>query len=361
MAKAAKPESGLDFLLAPSADKLGSLCVVAGDEPFLKREVLTTLRHQLLGDGDAELSWHVMAGKEIEWADVSDAVSSRSLFGDGDPVALVEEADTFVTQHRDQLERHVEKGNGLVILEVKTMPTNTRLAKAVLAGGRYLRCSTPDRGAELGKYKRDAIRWLQQRAKKVHATELKSDAADRLLDLLPLQLGLLDQEVARLGLLADETGVTTDLVTNQVGGWRVRTAWEMIDAVVEGRAADALGQLDRLLIAGEQPIGVLAQLGSTLRKFAAAATAIEVAEQVGGRASLSTALVKAGMPKFKLGDSERQLRQLGRVRARELAQWVLESDMALKSHNSSPQRARVELERLIVRLSKEATPMATSK
>ena len=62
----------------------------------------------------------------------------------------------------------------------------------------------------------------------------------------------------------------------------------------DGRAADALGQLDRLLLAGEQPIGVLAQLGSTLRKFSAAATNVEAAERMGQRPSLSAALKAAG-------------------------------------------------------------------
>ena len=55
-----------------------------------------------------------------------------------------------------------------------------------------------------------------------------------------------------------------------VGGWRAKTAWEMIDAALAGNARAALAQLDRLLLAGEHPIGILAQIGSTLRRFAAA-------------------------------------------------------------------------------------------
>ena len=136
----------------------------------------------------------------------------------------------------------------------------------------------------------------------------------------------------------------------------MRTAWEMIDAAVEGRAAEAIAQLDRLLISGEQPIGLLAQLGSTLRKFAAAAVLVEQAEAEGRRPVLRQALEQAGIVRFKLGDSEKQLRQIGRARAGQLAEWVVESDLAMKSYNSSPQRARIELERLVMRLSREAAP-----
>jgi DNA polymerase-3 subunit delta len=63
------------------------------------------------------------------------------------------------------------------------------------------------------------------------------------------------------------------------------------------------------------------------------------------------ALSQAGVPPFKLGDAERQLRQLGRQRARQLTEWLLATDLAMKSYNSSDDRARMEIERLIVRLS----------
>jgi DNA polymerase-3 subunit delta len=62
-------------------------------------------------------------------------------------------------------------------------------------------------------------------------------------------------------------------------------------------------------------------------------------------------LEQAGVPPFKLANAERQLRQLGRERARDLTGWLLAADLAVKGHNSADARARIELERLIVRLS----------
>jgi hypothetical protein len=57
---------------------------------------------------------------------------------------------------------------------------------------------------------------------------------------------------------------------------------------------------------------------------------------------------------FKLTGAERQLRQIGRQRARQLTGWLLAADLAIKGHHSSDDRARTELERLIVRLSADA-------
>lgn len=361
MAKSDASPTGLEYLLAPTAPQ-GSVVAVVGDDGFLKHEVLSSLRLSLCGDGEGDIDWHSFEGPVAEWRDVIDAVGQLSLFGGGGkPVAVIDDADPFVTRYRDKLEDFAAgKPTGVLVLDVKTLPGNTRLAKAIAESGLLVSCKTPERGPEVGKHRRDAAKWLTMRAETVHQTKLTADAVDVLFDLLPMSLGVIDQEVARLALLAGDRGridgarIDGALAREHVGGWRTQTAWDLVDAAADGRAADALRQLSRLLQAGEQPIGVLAQLGSTLRKFSAAAANVEAAERMGQRPSLSAALKAAGFAPFKIEDAERQLRQIGRGRASQLADWVLEADLAMKSHNSAPARARLELERLLLRLSREA-------
>lgn len=351
-----KPTPGLDYLLDPAKHSLGPVVVVSGDEAYLKREVLATLRQQICGDDQGDFAWNAFVGREAEWRDVRDALSAVSLFGGGVQVAAVEDADSFVTQHRPQLEDYLDKPTtgAVLVLEVKSWTSTTRLAKAVDKLGMTLKCQAPDRGAEVGQFKRQVKQWLAMRADTVHEAKLDPAAADMLLDLLPLSLGVLEQEVARLALLADEGNIDASVVREHVGGWRTRKTWDMIDAMVDGDAADALSQLDRLLLAGEQPIGLLAQVSSTLRRFSAAACLYSQSEASGRRTSLRAALEQAGVIKFKLGDAERQLKQIGRERAAELDERLLDADLAMKGHNSSPARARTELERLVVWLSKTA-------
>ena len=357
----AKSPTGLDYLLKPAEHKLAALCVVSGDEAYLKCEVLQAIRGQLCGDDQGDFAVNVFAGRETEWRDVHDALSAVSLFGDGVQAAVVEDADTFVTQYRDQLEDYVAQPprGATLVLDVKTWNGSTRLAKATAKSGLALRCSTPDRGAELSAYKRSVKAWLAKRAQAVHKAKLEPAAAEMLLDLLPLSLGVLEQEVARLALLAGDGGtgeackIDPQLVKEQVGGWRTRKTWDMIDAMADGAAADALAQLDRLLLAGEQPIGLMAQVSSSLRRFSAAACLYQQAESQGRRIPLRLALEQAGVIKFKLGDAERQLKQIGRARTAQLDRWLLDADLAMKGHNSAPARARLELERLIVRLGRE--------
>ena len=177
-----------------------------------------------------------------------------------------------------------------------------------------------------------------------------------MLDTLEPDLGLLDQELAKLALSAGIDGtIDAKLVRELVGGWRTKTTWDMLDLAASGHAAEAILQLERLLSAGENPVGVLAQIGSTLRRFAAAARVVDRAERAGRRVNLKQALEAAGFKPFVLGKAEMQLRQLGRQRSAKLYRWVLEADLALKGSSSAPARARIVLERLIARLSTAAT------
>jgi DNA polymerase-3 subunit delta len=157
--------------------------------------------------------------------------------------------------------------------------------------------------------------------------------------------------------------ISRELVEQSVGGWRAKTAWAMIEAALEGRAAEALVELDRLLLAGEEPIPLLAMMGGSLRRMAAAARIVEVAEAQRRRISLPDALREAGVTpkKFVLDKTERQLRQITRQRAKRILGWLLDSDLALKGSSSSGTRARLVLERLIVQLSGQLAPKAAAR
>jgi DNA polymerase-3 subunit delta len=351
MAKSAKRGvvHALDYLADPASYAVGGMCALYGDEAFLKAESLVALRRHVLAGEDADFALNTFAGRDVQLRDVLDALATVPLFGGGRRLVVVEDADGFVSQYRGELEDCVAKPahDAVLVLEVKTWPSNTRLAKAVAEAGLAIECAPPK--------ERQLKAWLVQRAKTVHQVRLDAAAADALCELVPPELGLLVQEVAKLALMVgDDRTISVQLVRDNVGGWRARTTWEMIDAAADGRAADALGQLARLMAAGEKPHGLLPQMASSLRRFATAAQLIEESESQRRRLPLRDALSQAGVLPFKLSDAERQLRQIGRLRAMQLTRWLLAADLAIKGHNSSDDRARIEVERLIVRLASTA-------
>lgn len=354
----------LPFLMAPGDYPPGPVCVVAGDDAYLRHEARVVLCGCLLSAGDDGLSLETRNGRDAELCDVLDALCERSLFGAERRVVVVEDADPFVKQYRAALEDYVARPahDAVLVLDVQTWPGNTRLAKAVASSGLTIRCTAPQQGREASAFTQQLKDWLIHVARVQHGAQLEQAAVGLLLEQLPTEAGILYQEVAKLALLAGSAGKTTDanktidrqLVADHVGGWRARKTWDMIDAVAEGRADDALMQLDRLIGAGEEPHALLPQMASTLRRFAAAVRLFEDAERRRQRMSLRMALEQAGIPKFKLNSAEEQLRRIGRDRARQLFGWLLAADLELKGHNSTKERARRVIETLIVRLSRQA-------
>ncbi len=347
--------NAIDWLSKTLPKSFPGVCVAYGDDAFLKREVLVRLRHGILGDGDGEYSWDELDEKESKVAlrDVLDELATVSLFGGGQRVVAVLNADEFVTRFRPQLEDYVAKprATSVLILEVKTWPANTRLFKAVAAAGLQIDCKGPsvDRAAA----------WLVSWAAERHSAKLDRAAAELMVDIVGPELGLLNQELAKLSSATHGNTIDVALVRDLVGGWRAKTAWEMIDAALGGQSSEALMQLDRLLSGGEHPLAVLGPLGWSLRQMAAAVGIVEQAETQGRKPQLRAALEQAGVKPFVIGKVEKQLMRLGRKRGAQLLRWLLEADLAMKGASSSTHRARLVLEELICRLA--AAPVQAVK
>ncbi len=342
----------LDFLAHPDKHLAKGVCALFGDEPFLKRLVLAELKEQVLSGDDAEFSVGHFAGGDVTMRDVSDALATRALFGGGRHLVIVDEADEFVSQNRPALEEYVarSKSGSVLVLDVKVWPSTTRLYKAVAASGLQIECKFPAPAR--------ALKWLGQSANKRHRSTLDPAAAELLIETVEPDLGLLDQELAKLAALAGPDGtITVQMVHDAVGGWRAKTAWDMLDAALAGDAPRALVQLDRLLMGGEVPIALLSQIAASLRRLAAATRLVEQATAARRTVTLRRALEEAGVKSFFAAKAEEQLRRLGRQRGSQLYRWLLEADLALKGSSSSPPRARLVLETLIIRL---AAPGSTA-
>ena len=107
---------------------------------------------------------------------------------------IVEAADTFVTENRPALEAYAAKPSsvGVLVLDVKTFPDNTKLAKA-LPDAAKIACKTPP------AYKVYELKpWLVEWAKAAHKKKLAPDAAELMLERVGGSMGSLDQELGKL-------------------------------------------------------------------------------------------------------------------------------------------------------------------
>lgn len=360
------PLHAFDYLEKPAEVAPPRLCVVFGDEPLLKQLVVGQLRRRVLGDDDTPFVR--FSGPETDWRDVRDELSTVSLFGSGPRLVVVDEADKFVTACRGELEDYVvgKAADRVLVLDVKSWPANTKLYKAVASRGLAVHCGLPLLATRSKTKPVDTARvakWLSQRAPAAHGVKLPQAAARLLIEIVGAHLGLLDQEIARLALHVDPGGgVTANLVQQQAGGWRTRTAFEMLDAAADGDAAEALRQLDRLMKSGEAPPAIFGPLSWSFRRYARAIRIYERSEQGGRRLPMAQVLKQAGFfRQEEQQQAEQRLRQLGRRRAGRLFQQLLELDLALKSTHSSTPRGRLKIEQFLVSLAREVGPQSGAK
>jgi DNA polymerase III subunit delta len=349
----------LDYLeQSPAAT--AAVTVLFGTEWVLRQMVLTRIRKALLGEQE-DTPYHALDGEELPWRDVADELATKSLFQtESQRLIVVRDADNFVSENRAALEKYTAhpSRHAVLILLVSSFPATTRLYKQIVKDHLAIDCRVPEKSAGSRKVpdEQRIVRWLSAHAKAAHGVNLPRAVAELLCDMVGADMSRMDQELAKLSAFAAPADkITTDMVIELVGGWRAKTAWEMIDAALDGDAGPALEQLDRLLRAGEHPIALLAQMSWSLRQMAAATRIIQRSERQGKRLPLRSALQEAGVGNWqgKLEKGEKNLRQVGRHRGAQLYRWLVEADLSLKGSHSPDKRARWVLERLLLRLAKQ--------
>lgn len=315
--------------------EIPGVVVMSGGQHHLKSSILGWLRKAVLDDDDSGLTQ--FAGKEADLQTVWDELRTVSMWGDR-RLVVVDEADEFVTKHRAGLEKYVANPSkkGVLLLDVKSWPKTTRLAKQVAQTGLDIEC-TELKGVALAK-------WLQETARDVYQAELNRDAAALLMELIGDELGLLDQELSKLASFVGQGhAITAEVVRAMVGGWRTETTWAMTDAVRDGDLATALTDLHELMYHGEAAQKLLGGIHFVFRK---AAYATDLARN----RPLEAALREAGVFPQAVGPTAAYLRRLGRPNAERLIHQLLQADLGIKGGNRLPERYQVE--QLLIRLSK---------
>jgi DNA polymerase-3 subunit delta len=299
--------------------------------------VRAALRTLVLGSDEDSFALSAHSGDKAAFAAVRDDVSTLPFFGSR-RLVLVEQADSFVSRWRDLLEKYFNEPSrsGVLVLDVQSWPATTRLAK-LLPEAATITCAAP-KPARL-------VEWCMAWCEAQHGKPLTRAAARLLVDLVGADMGLLDQELAKLSAyIGDRVRIDAPDVDQLVANNRTENIWKLFDLVGAGKTGEALVFLGQLLDQGEEPLRLLATISTQIRQLARA-----------GRLSiqgvpLPAALEQAGVREFARRSAEQQLRHLGRRRLDQLYDWLLQTDLGMKG--SSPLSPRTLLERLVVQLAR---------
>jgi DNA polymerase-3 subunit delta len=336
----------LTFLERVDRLKAQPLYVLYGDEDFLKRLAREAIQRLVLGQSETDEGATNFPGERAVWAAVVDELNTLPMLGPR-RLVVIEEADPFVSRERARLENLVQgfketkEIKGVLVLEVKTWTSSTRLAKMVSDNG-SINCKSPA-ASQLPAWCQS---WCQQR----HSKELANPAARLLVELIGPEMGLLNQEMAKLAAyVGSASRVETADVDKLVGNSRVENTWKIFDLVGEANPGAALGFLNRLLDQGEDPLRLLGAFSMQMRRLA-------LAGRLAARGMpLGRALERASIPPFPAArqSAERQVRHLGQRRLDSLPEWLLQTDLALKGSSGLP--PRLVLERFVLQLARPRT------
>jgi DNA polymerase-3 subunit delta len=313
--------------------------VLSGDEDFLHRRVLALLVPVVLGDADPTYALTTFPGDKSDFSSVRNELDSVSFFSER-RLVIVEQADTFVTKFRAQLEAYVAAPaeKGVLVLDVKSFPATTKLAKAVPEASHIVCKSPPEYRLPLW-----CVEWCQSQ----YGKKITTPAAQMLVELVGATMGVLDQELQKLkDFVGERPAIDVKDVDELTGRSRGANVFKIMDAVGDGQPKVAIKILTELFEEGEEPLKLLGALGYQLRKLARAA---RMHKQGAG---LDEALGKAGVPNFPQArdGAKKQLKHLGWNRLDKIYDWLLETDSGLKG--GSPLPERLQMERLVVRLAR---------
>lgn len=341
-----------EFLANDAAANFPPVVVVVGNDSTLRSWTINRLTK------DADVT--VMDGETLRWIDLNSELSTASLFSAGERQTVVVRAgDMVVKDFRTELEQYISKpcDASRLVLEVESLPSNMRVYKAAELAQLIVQCSPPQvtNGRDTAPDTPKIRKFLVNRIAPQYQTKLSDGAANALIEMVGDNIGMLDSEIAKLAVHIEVGGTITEaLVRDVVAGWIGKTMWDVNDAVAGGNAAEALRHFDKLLSGGQVTIALLPQLAWALRRLGMATAVVDEWEAMGRNPKPQDGLKASGF-KGRPEDfqkAEKQMKQLGRDRARNLLAWLLDADLKLKGSHSSAPRDRWVVEELICRLAK---------
>jgi DNA polymerase-3 subunit delta len=305
--------------------------LLLGEEALLRDEALAAIRQTVLAGAQEDFNLDRLAGETTSVAAFRDAVESLPVMASRRLVVLREPeatrgADKPLVAAMPEVVAEV-RAQDLVVLVVIASKADqrSRWVKAFAEPAVRVDCSPPKGLKAIAAFARAEA--ARQRV------ELEPAAAALLAERVGPQLLLLRQELSKAALLAGPgEKVLRDHVQISTVQVAEKPIWDLTDAIGEGRTAQALGLLARLLRTGAPPPVVLASLASHFRKL--------VRVSSGG---------KVPGPPFVVGKLEQQARRYSLARLRACLGAIHEADTALKGAVKLP--GPLVLERLVIGLS----------
>src|SRR4030042_1883246 len=214
--------------MAESKKKQEPIYVIAGKEKSLVDAECEKLLEKLLEPEQRATGFFNADPAKVSATEILDELRTLPFLTDK-RVVLIRDADDFVSDNRELLEKYFDNPcpTGIFILTVSIWPPQTKLAKKLPSVGKLLSVAPPAR--------RQLPRRLIQYAHEAHGKALSKTAAELLVELTGDELVRLYGEVDKLALFAhNEKSITEQHIESLIGHNRIFNAFTVIDAIMAG-------------------------------------------------------------------------------------------------------------------------------
>ncbi len=252
--------------------------LLAGDEPLLRDDALALIESAALGSAPRDFNLDRLEVGRSSPGRLEEALANLPVLSERRLVVLREadgrggKLDAGWTQTIEDWLKGLDVASSTVlVIVVGKADRRSRWVKAFRDPAALIECEAP-KGA------RDLARFLKEEAKR-QGLDLSPEAAGLLCDRVGPQLLLLRQEVEKSSLLAG-AGATIERkhVEMSVAAVAEEPIWDLTDAIGQGKTADAIDLLARMLNHGAAAPAILGALASHFRRL----VRVGHGERVGG-------------------------------------------------------------------------------
>lgn len=304
-----------------------------GADRFARLEAVASLRDSLDDDGALANNTVRFEGKGLRLSDLDAAVSASPFLG-GVRMVRVDGLCTRFDGRAGAGARRLGEWDQLDDLLRRVPPTTTLVLVDDEVGRRnpireVVAAADDAEVREFSPLKdREATEWLRERVKS-RRLRLTQGVAKALVERAAGDTGVLTQALDKLELYADGAQISEADVERLVPSVRRATIFNLVDAVAEGRLADAMRLLDLVRGEGEPPQRIMQMIARQMRQIIIAR---EVLDQGGDEPQLREALnINFDWLARRI---RRQAQRYTQARADASLARILEADTAIQDYRA---------------------------
>jgi len=258
----------VDAILAELAEgRVRPAYLLAGAEALLRDDALEAIETAVLANGPRDFNLDRLEVGKATPGRLEEALDNLPVMAERRLVILRETEGrgakldaAWGAVIESWLSRVDEATTSVLVLVSAKVDKRNKWVKGFRDPAALVSCDAPKQARELAGF-------LAQEAQR-QGLELSSEAAALLADRVGPQLLLLRQEIQKAALLAGPgEAVTRKHVEMAVSAVAEEPIWDLTDAIGQGRVADAVTLLSRLLAQGSAPPAILGALASHFRRL----------------------------------------------------------------------------------------------